>query len=107
MANGRSRILQRENRRSAVLSWSNSVATPEYPVSDGFSKTSQTWDLVEGCVMAELREDSSQPYDNVVAMRYSESLPRTLRGTLEYNYEPCALVLKSTANKKNNLHIDC
>jgi hypothetical protein len=56
--------------------------------------------------MAELREDNSQPYDNVVAMRYSESLPRILRGALEYNSEPRALVLKSTANKKSNLHID-
>jgi hypothetical protein len=56
--------------------------------------------------MAELREDNSQPYDNVVAMRYSESLPRTLRGALESNSEPHALVLKSTADKKSNLHID-
>jgi hypothetical protein len=107
MANGRNRTLRGENRRSAALSRLNSVAIPEYPDSDGFSKSSQTWDLVEGCVMAELREDSNQPYDNVVAMRYSKSLPRTLRGALEYNSEPRALVLKSTVNKKNNLHFDC
>jgi hypothetical protein len=106
MANGRSRTLRRENIRSVALSQSNSVATLEHPVSNGFSKSSQTWDLTEGCVMAELREDSSQPYDNVVAMRYSESLPHTLRGALQYNSEPRALVLKSTANKKSNLHID-
>jgi hypothetical protein len=56
--------------------------------------------------MAELWEDSSQPYDNVVAMRYSESFPRTLREALEYNSEPRALVFKSTGNKKSNLHID-
>jgi hypothetical protein len=40
-------------------------------------------------------------------MRYSESLPRTLRRALQYNSAPRALVLKSTANKKSNLHIDC
>jgi hypothetical protein len=39
-------------------------------------------------------------------MKYSEYLPRALRGVPEYNSEPCALVLKSTANKKSNLHID-
>jgi hypothetical protein len=56
--------------------------------------------------MAEIREDSSQHYYNVVAMRYSESLPCTLRGALQYNSEPRTLVLKSTMNKKSNLHID-
>jgi hypothetical protein len=56
--------------------------------------------------MAKLREDNSQPYDNIVAMRYSESLPYALRGALEYNSEPRAFVLKSTTNKKSNLHID-
>jgi hypothetical protein len=68
MAKGRNRILQGENRRSAALNWLNLVATPEYPIFNGFFKSSQTWDLAEGCVMVELREDSSQPYDNVVAI---------------------------------------
>jgi hypothetical protein len=57
-------------------------------------------------MMAELREDSSQPYDNVIAMRYSESLPCALRVVLQYDSEPRALVFKNTANKKSNLHID-
>ena len=56
--------------------------------------------------MAKLQENSSQPYDNVVVMRYSESFPHTLRGALKYNSEPRTLVFKSTANKKRNLHID-
>jgi hypothetical protein len=56
--------------------------------------------------MAELQEDNSQPYDNVVAIRYSGSLPCAMRGVLEYNFEPHVLVLKSTANKKSNFHID-
>jgi hypothetical protein len=38
--------------------------------------------------MAKLREDNSQPYNNVVTMRYFESLPRAMRGALEYNSEP-------------------
>jgi hypothetical protein len=53
--------MRRKNIRSTALSQSNSVATPEYLVSDGFCKNSQTWDLAEGCVMVEFREDSSQP----------------------------------------------
>jgi hypothetical protein len=40
MANRRSRILRGENRQSVALSLSNSVATPEYLVVDGFSKNS-------------------------------------------------------------------
>ena len=57
--------------------------------------------------MAELQEDSSQSYNNVIAMRYSEfPPPHTLRGALGYNSESCALVFKNTANKKSNLHID-
>jgi hypothetical protein len=37
-------------------------------------------------------------------MRNSESLPRTLWGALQYDSEPHAFVLVSTANKKSNLH---
>jgi hypothetical protein len=54
--------------------------------------------------MAILRKDNSQPHDYVVAMRNSESLPRTLWGALQYDSEPHAFVLMSTANKKSNLH---
>jgi hypothetical protein len=54
--------------------------------------------------MAVLRKDSSQPHDYVVAMRNSESLPRTLWGALQYDSESHAFVLMSTANKKSNLH---
>jgi hypothetical protein len=57
--------------------------------------------------MAILRIDNSQPHDYVVAMRNSESLPRTLWGALQYDSEPRALVLMSTADKKSNLHINC
>jgi hypothetical protein len=57
--------------------------------------------------MAILRKDSSQPHNYVVTMRNSESLPRTLWGALQYDSEPHAFVLMSTANKKNNLHINC
>jgi hypothetical protein len=57
--------------------------------------------------MAILRKDSSQPHDYVVAMRNFESLPRTLWEALQYDFEPHALVLMSSANKKNNLHISC
>ena len=56
--------------------------------------------------MAKLREDDTQPYDHIVAIWNSEFLPRTLRGALENNFEPRALVLKSSSNKKSNLHID-
>jgi hypothetical protein len=66
VANGRSRTLRGENRWSAALCRSNSVATPEYLESDGFSKSSQTWDLVEGRMMAELWEDNNDnDNDNV------------------------------------------
>jgi hypothetical protein len=54
--------------------------------------------------MAVLKKDSSQPHDYVVAMRNSESLPRTLWGALQYDSEPHAYVLVSTANEKSNLH---
>jgi hypothetical protein len=57
--------------------------------------------------MAILRKDSTQPHDYVVAMRNSESLPRTLWGALQYDSEPHAFVLMSTANKKSNLHTNC
>jgi hypothetical protein len=57
--------------------------------------------------MAVLRKDSSQPHDYVVTMRNSESLPRTLWGALQYDSEPHAYVLVSTANKKSNLHTNC
>jgi hypothetical protein len=57
--------------------------------------------------MAVLRKDSSQPHDNVVAMRNSETLPRTLWRALQYDSEPHAYVLVSTANKKSNLHTNC
>jgi hypothetical protein len=57
--------------------------------------------------MAVLRKDSSQPHDNVVAMRNSETLPRTLWGALQYDSEPHAYVLVSTANKKSNPHTNC
>jgi hypothetical protein len=56
--------------------------------------------------MAKFREDSAQLYDNVVAMRNSKSLLHTMRGALEDNYEPRTMVLKSSSNKKSNLHID-
>jgi hypothetical protein len=58
-------------------------------------------------MMAVLRKDSNQPQDNVVAMRNSETLPRTLWGALQYDSEPHAFVLISTANKKSNLHTNC
>jgi hypothetical protein len=57
--------------------------------------------------MAILRKDSSQPYDYVVAMRNSESLPCILWEALQYDSEPHAFVLMSTANKKSNLHTNC
>jgi hypothetical protein len=57
--------------------------------------------------MAVLKKDSSQPHDYVVAMRNSETLPRTLWGALQYDSEPHAFVLVSTANKKSNLHTNC
>jgi hypothetical protein len=57
--------------------------------------------------MAILRKGSSQPHDYVVAMRNSESLPRTLWGALQYDSKPHAFVFMSTANKKSNLHINC
>ena len=66
MANKRSRTLQGENRWSAALSQSNLVAIREYPISNGFSKNSQTWDLAERCVMAELQKDNSQSYNNII-----------------------------------------
>jgi hypothetical protein len=93
--------------RSAIISQSNSVATPKNPVSNGVSKSFQIRNLVVGCVMAILRKDSSQPHDYIVAMRNSESLPRTLWGALQYDSEPHTFVLMSTANEKNNLHTNC
>jgi hypothetical protein len=57
--------------------------------------------------MAILRKDSSQPHDYVVAMKNSESLPRTLWGVLQYDSEPHAFVFMSTADKKSNLHTNC
>jgi hypothetical protein len=57
--------------------------------------------------MAILWKDSSQPHNYVVAMRNSESLPRTLWGALQYDSEPHAFVLMSTANKKSKLHTNC
>jgi hypothetical protein len=57
--------------------------------------------------MAILRKDNSQPHDYVVAMRNSESFPRTLWEALQYDSEPHAFVLMSTANKQNNLHTNC
>jgi hypothetical protein len=57
--------------------------------------------------MAVLRKDSSQPHGYVVAMRNSETLPRTMWGALQYDSEPHAFVLVSFANKKNNLHTNC
>jgi hypothetical protein len=57
--------------------------------------------------MTILRKDSNQPHDYVVAMRNSESLPCTLWGALQYDSEPHAFVLVSTANKKSNLHTNC
>jgi hypothetical protein len=57
--------------------------------------------------MAVLRKDSSQPHDYVVAMRNSEIFPRTMWGALQYDSEPHAFVLVSTANKKSNLHTNC
>jgi hypothetical protein len=57
--------------------------------------------------MAVLRKDSSQPHDNVVTMRNSETLPRTLWGALQYDSEPHAYALVNTANKKSNLHTNC
>jgi hypothetical protein len=57
--------------------------------------------------MAVLRKDSSQPDDYVVAMRNSESLPRTLWGALQYDSQPHAYVPVNTANKKSDLHTNC
>jgi hypothetical protein len=57
--------------------------------------------------MAVFRKDSSQPHDYVVAMRNSETLPRTLWGALQYDSEPDAYILVSTANKKSNLYTKC
>jgi hypothetical protein len=57
--------------------------------------------------MAVLGKDSSQPHDYVVAMRNSETLPSTLWRALQYDSEPHAYVLFSTANKKSNLHTNC
>jgi hypothetical protein len=57
--------------------------------------------------MAILRKDSSQPHNYVVAMRNSESLPRTQWEALQYDSKPHAFVLMSTANKKSNLHTNC
>jgi hypothetical protein len=57
--------------------------------------------------MAILWKDSSQPHDYVVAMRNSESFPRTMWEALQYDSEPHAFILMSTANKKNNLHTNC
>jgi hypothetical protein len=57
--------------------------------------------------MAILRKDSNQPHDYIVVMKTSESLPRILWGALQYDSEPHAFVLVSTANKKNNLHTNC
>jgi hypothetical protein len=57
--------------------------------------------------MVVLRKDSSQPDDYVVAMRNSESLPRTLWRALQYDSQPHAFVLVNTANKKSNLHTNC
>jgi hypothetical protein len=93
--------------RSATISRSNSVAIPKNPVSDGVSKSFQIRNLAVGCVMAILQKDSSQPNDYVVAMRNSEFLPRTLWGALQYDSEPYAFILMSTANKKSNLHTNC
>jgi hypothetical protein len=90
--------------RSATISRSNSVAIPKNPVSDGVSKSFQIRNLAVGCVMAILRKDNSQSHDYVVAMRNSESLPHTLWGALQYDSEPHAFVLMSTANEKSNLH---
>jgi hypothetical protein len=57
--------------------------------------------------MAVLRKDSSQPHDYVVAMRNSESLPRTLWGALQYDSQPHAYVSVNTASKKSDLHTNC
>jgi hypothetical protein len=93
--------------RSATISRSNSVATPKNPVSDGVSKSFQIRNLTVGCVMAILWNDSSQPHDYVVAMKNSESLPHTMWGAFQYDFEPHAFVLMSTANKKSNFHTNC
>ena len=106
LADGWSRALQREDMRTATISGSNSVATPENPVSDTVSKSLEVWNLTKGSVLAIRGEYSSQPHDNVVAMRNYKSLPCTLWRALHYDAKAHAFALLITRTKKSNLDIN-